>query len=111
MAMLKHMGELVAGAIKGYVDEDVKARNAAASMNITFAKPDAAMLEALKPTKAFTDENIKKAKEVGSKDPQKVMADFYKALAKWEKLSKSIGTDTNKLAEALYTEIYSKVTY
>ena len=110
-AMLKHMGELVAGAIKGYVDEDAKARSAAAKMGITFAKPDAKLEAELKPTKAFTDENIKRAKEIGSKNPEKVLEAFNKSLAKWEKLAPAIGNDTNKLADVLYREIYSKVTY
>ena len=53
--------------------------------------------------------NIENAKKFGVKDPAAIMDAHEKNLAKWKVLSKDIGRDINKFAEAMNREVYSKV--
>ena len=48
-------------------------------------------------------------KELGVKDPERIMAAFAKNLAKWEKISAEVGHDVDKFAAAIQREIYDKV--
>ncbi|MEQ8348028.1 MAG: C4-dicarboxylate TRAP transporter substrate-binding protein [Sneathiellaceae bacterium] len=53
--------------------------------------------------------NIDTAKGFGVKDPGAIIDAYNKNYAKWEKLSKEIGGDIDKMAELVWQEIYSKV--
>ena len=109
--MLKNLGGVVAHAVDGYVQEDGRAQAAADKAGIVFGQPGQGIVEALKPTPAFTQQIIKRAEKLGVKDPKNVMAIYEKALAKWQKIAATIGNDPGKLADALYTNIYSKIDY
>jgi TRAP-type C4-dicarboxylate transport system substrate-binding protein len=58
---------------------------------------------------AERDRNIDNAKKFGVKDPAAILDAHEKNLAKWKILSKDIGRDINKFAEAMNREVYSKV--
>ena len=55
------------------------------------------------------DRNIKVAEGFGVKDPAPIFAAYEKAFEKWQGLSKGIGRDVGKFADAIWTEVYSKV--
>jgi TRAP-type C4-dicarboxylate transport system substrate-binding protein len=52
--------------------------------------------------------NIENAKRFGVKDPGAIIEAFAKARKKWGNLSKEIGRDIGKFADALWREVYSK---
>ena len=58
---------------------------------------------------AERDRNIENAKKFGVKDPAAILDAHEKNLVKWKVLSKDIGRDINKFAEAMNREVYSKV--
>jgi len=53
--------------------------------------------------------NIKRYTGFGLKDAKGVLAAYKKNLAKWNKLSKVIGKDVDKMAAAVKREIYDKL--
>jgi TRAP-type C4-dicarboxylate transport system substrate-binding protein len=55
------------------------------------------------------DRNIKVARGFGVAEPEAILDAYTKATAKWQKLSKDIGRDPEKLEAALWTEVYSKL--
>ena len=55
------------------------------------------------------ERNIKVAEGFGVKDPAPVLAAYEKSFEKWQGLSKGIGRDVDKFADAIWTEVYSKV--
>jgi hypothetical protein len=58
---------------------------------------------------AQRDKNIADAKKFGVADPAAVIDAYAKAREKWAKMSPGIGRDIDKFADAIWTEIYSKV--
>lgn len=52
--------------------------------------------------------NIADAKKFGVADPDAVLDAYAAGLKKWSGLSKGIGRDIDKFADAIWTEIYSK---
>ena len=63
----------------------------------------------------FTEElNVSQAevaKKRGVKDPEAVIDAILKSLKKWEKIVAEVGYDQDKLADRLYTEVFSKIKY
>jgi TRAP-type C4-dicarboxylate transport system substrate-binding protein len=57
---------------------------------------------------AQRETNIANAKKFGVKDPGAIIDSYAKARAKWAGLSKGIGRDIDKFADAIWREIYSK---
>jgi TRAP-type C4-dicarboxylate transport system substrate-binding protein len=57
---------------------------------------------------AQRETNIANAKKFGVKDPGAIIDAYTKARAKWAGLSKGIGRDIDKFADAIWREIYSK---
>jgi TRAP-type C4-dicarboxylate transport system substrate-binding protein len=55
------------------------------------------------------DRNAKIAKGFGVADPEPILDAYAKAMEKWQRLSKDIGRDTDKLTAALWREVYSKI--
>src|SRR5262245_22204477 len=55
------------------------------------------------------DRNVTVAKSFGVADPGAILDAYAKATEKWQKLSKDIGRDPDKLTEALWREVYSKL--
>jgi len=53
--------------------------------------------------------NVATAKEHGVKNPDAILDYFEGAIAKWNRLSKDIGTDKEKFIQALQREIYGKI--
>ncbi|MFP6735426.1 MAG: C4-dicarboxylate TRAP transporter substrate-binding protein [Rhodospirillales bacterium] len=53
--------------------------------------------------------NIARYGKFGVKNPGKILDAYDKALAKWSKISKEVGTDIDKFAAAMKREIYDKV--
>jgi len=58
---------------------------------------------------AQRDKNIADAKRFGVADPAAVIDAYAKARAKWSGISKGIGRDIDKFADAIWNEVYSKV--
>lgn len=52
---------------------------------------------------------IETSKKLGVKEPEKLLDAYKKNLEKWKGLTANVGTDMNKLADLIWTEIYSKV--
>jgi TRAP-type transport system periplasmic protein len=59
--------------------------------------------------KVQREKNIADAKKFGVADPGAVLDAYATALKKWSGLSKGIGRDIDKFADAIWTEIYAKV--
>ena len=57
---------------------------------------------------AQREKNIADAKKFGVADPAAVIDAYAKARTKWATLSKGIGRDIDKFADAIWTEVYSK---
>ena len=82
-----------------------------ATKGVTLIKVDGKDFEALiNRYKAVERErNIENAKKFGVKDPAAIADAHERNLAKWKVISKGIGRDINKFAEAMNREVYSKV--
>ncbi len=92
----------------GYIKDDEVTRKLAIDAGVTFKRID--MGAQMKVYLANEETFIPKlGREMGSKNPEQVMAAYRKALSKWEKLSPEIGTDVDKLAAALKTHIYDRL--
>jgi TRAP-type transport system periplasmic protein len=52
---------------------------------------------------------IAASKKFGVKDPGRIIDAYKKNLAKWTRLTAGVGTNTDKLADLIWREIYSKV--
>jgi len=55
------------------------------------------------------ERNVSVAKGFGVKDPEAILDAHARNVEKWQKLSKDIGRDPDKLTEALWREVYSKL--
>jgi TRAP-type transport system periplasmic protein len=55
------------------------------------------------------ERNVGVAKGFGVKDPEAILDAHARNVAKWQTLSKDIGRDPDKLTEALWREVYSKL--
>jgi TRAP-type C4-dicarboxylate transport system substrate-binding protein len=55
------------------------------------------------------DINSKRFGKFGVKNPGKILDAYDKALVKWRKISKEVGTDIDKWAAALKREVYDKI--
>ena len=55
------------------------------------------------------ERNVRVAKGFGVADPEAILDAYARAIEKWQKLSKDIGRDPDKLTEALWREVYSKL--
>jgi TRAP-type transport system periplasmic protein len=55
------------------------------------------------------ERNVRVAKGFGVADPDAILDAYAKATEKWQGLSKGIGRDPDKFAEALWREVYSKL--
>jgi TRAP-type transport system periplasmic protein len=55
------------------------------------------------------ERNVSVAKGFGVKDPEAILDAHARNVAKWQTLSKDIGRDPDKLTEALWREVYSKL--
>jgi TRAP-type C4-dicarboxylate transport system substrate-binding protein len=52
---------------------------------------------------------IESSKKLGVKEPEKLLDAYKKNLEKWKGLTANVGTDMDKLADLIWTHIYSKV--
>jgi TRAP-type C4-dicarboxylate transport system substrate-binding protein len=55
------------------------------------------------------DRNVKVAKGFGVAEPEAILDAYAKAIEKWQRLSKTIARDIDKLTDALWREVYSKL--
>jgi TRAP-type transport system periplasmic protein len=55
------------------------------------------------------ERNVAVAKGFGVKEPEAILDAHMRNVTKWQKLSKDIGRDPDKLTEALWREVYSKL--
>jgi TRAP-type C4-dicarboxylate transport system substrate-binding protein len=55
------------------------------------------------------ERNVSVAKGFGVKDPEAILDAHARNVEKWQKLSKDIGRDPDKLTEALWREVYSRL--
>ena len=109
--MLKHLPAAQARVtIDGYIKGDISNLKIAADRGITIT-PGGAAFEAKLAQHVEAEKTAVPAalKELGVKDPERIMAAFAKNLAKWERLSAEIGHDVDKFAAAIQREIYDKV--
>ena len=96
--------------IDGYIKSDQQIIEAAKKKGVTVTKGGADFAAvAAKREAQQRDGNIKASKQFNVANPEKVLDAYEAAIKKWRKLSKEIGLDTNKFAEALQREVYSKV--
>jgi len=58
---------------------------------------------------AQREKNVADAKRFGVADPAAVIDAYAKARTKWAAMSKGIGRDIDKFADAIWNEVYSKV--
>ncbi|OGA47627.1 MAG: hypothetical protein A3G25_03625 [Betaproteobacteria bacterium RIFCSPLOWO2_12_FULL_63_13] len=109
--VFKEFPQLAADSvIEGYLYDDERVIKVAKDKGIKFIKPDAAFTKAVDAARAAE-------KEVAFADAKKrkvpnfpaVWAHHQRALAKWAKLSRDIGTDPKKFAQALWDNVYSKI--
>ncbi|MCG8382891.1 MAG: C4-dicarboxylate TRAP transporter substrate-binding protein [Gammaproteobacteria bacterium] len=96
----------------GYVKDEEEVAKLAKEKGVNFV-PSNPELSALK--NQFTEElNVSQAevaKKRGVKDPEAVIDAILKSLKKWEKIVAEVGYDQDKLADRLYTEVFSKIKY
>ena len=85
--------------------------NVIKTKGVKLVKPDASGFDALaiKYDEAQTARNIENAKNFGVSDPAAIIASYKKNLAKWTALTKDVGQDIDKLADLIWTHVYSKV--
>jgi TRAP-type transport system periplasmic protein len=110
---LKYAGHLVADmAISNFILSNEKALTDAIKDKgvkmVATEKPGFDQLVA-NYRKIQLERNIKVAEGFGVKDPAPILAAYDAAFEKWKGLSKGIGRDVEKLSDAIWTEIYSKV--
>jgi TRAP-type C4-dicarboxylate transport system substrate-binding protein len=59
--------------------------------------------------KQARETNIAKAKSLGVPNPAAIIDDYERTIEKWRPLSKQIGRDVDKFADALKREVFSKI--
>ena len=109
--MLKHLPAAQARVtIDGYIKGDISNLKSAADRGITITKGgadfEAKLAQHIKSEQTAVPAALK---ELGVKDPERIMAAFTKNLAKWEKISAEVGLDVDKFAAAIQREIYDKI--
>ncbi len=111
VAILKHAPRLIANTtIKGYMAEDKMVRREAPKRGITIVKAGDDILSSLKAHKAKEPGIIAQvAAKEGVKNPEAIIQAHLKNVAKWDKIHARIGDDVDKFAEALWTEVFSKL--
>ncbi len=108
---IKHAPMLVANTvINGYMAEDNEVRAAAKKRGVIITRAGEGMDRALA---AHKKKELKvvpgSAKKQGVKDPEAIVRAHLKNVAKWETIYAKTGDDVVKFAEALWTEVYSKL--
>ena len=96
-------------ALSAYLYRDTKILEDARSVGVTMTRGtgfDAVMKQRLELQRKI---NIDRFGKFGVKEPEKILAAYDKALAKWRELSKDIRNDVGKFAAALKREIYDKI--
>ncbi len=111
--MLKHMPTASAQAtLIGYVKADLDNRAWAAKRGLVFTKGGQEFTDLMakhrKGEMAAVPKAMKKVK-VKEKTAKRIMAAYLKNLKKWEKLTSGIGTDADKWAALLQSQIYDKI--
>ncbi len=110
---LKYAGYVTAEMALGnfVIKNEASLKEVMATKGVTMVKVDGKEFDDL--TKRYKaaerTRNIENAKKFGVKDPEAILDAYEKNLAKWKNLSKDIGRDINKFAEAMNREVYSKV--
>lgn len=92
------------------VSNEASLKNAIETKGVTLVKADkdfGLLTENYKKTER--DRIIAQHRQFGVQDPGAIMDAYEKTFAKWKGLSKDIGRDPKKFADAIMREIYSKV--
>lgn len=108
--IIKNLPQLVADINFSYLEEGQAAAEEAKKAGVNFYEMGPKM-------KASFDEflagevsvSVEKAKAAGVENPEDVIAILQKNVEKWHGIMDKIGYDREKYAEALWTEIYSKL--
>lgn len=110
-AMLKHMPRAVAAAIiDSYIKESDDVLEQVKGEGVSVVKGGQDFQAALVKYREGEDQAIPEgARKLGVQDPEKIMQIFIETYPKWEKLVADIGLDTEKYAQILDQEIYSKL--
>jgi len=96
--------------LRGYLPEDVEAKEMAREKGVKFLAPDEVLLEKMAAYKAKEASQVAGIAEGrGVENASDIIATFLENKAKWDGLSAEFGEDPKKYEEVLYREIYSKV--
>lgn len=110
-AHVKYLPLVVAnGGLTAYYFRDLEVAKQAKAHGVTF-EPPAKDLDWIvtERTKLQRKQNIARFGKLGVKNPEAILDAYAKTLAKWRGLSKEIGTDVDKYADAIKREIYDKL--
>ena len=101
---------VASAVIDAYIISDTKILARAKKKGVKFVKGGKDFDELVaKRIKAQRGDVIARSKRFNVKDAGKILDAYDKALEKWRRLSKDIGTDKAKFAAALKREIYDKI--
>jgi TRAP-type transport system periplasmic protein len=109
--MWKEMaGATSRATIVGYVDEDLEVKKLAQARGIAFVKGGDDFKAMMAKHRDAERKNLMAAfKNIGVKDPKRIMGKFDSLYPEWEKMSDTINNDVGKFAAALDQRIYSKI--
>ncbi|MCA8927337.1 MAG: C4-dicarboxylate TRAP transporter substrate-binding protein [Alphaproteobacteria bacterium] len=117
-AFVDNLVQAVVGIARAYEDDDASIRKEAEAKGIKWLTVDKSFEDAVEHMRQNdTARVIELAKSRGVKDPEPIVAKFKENIAKWTKIVNDINpgfwgdAEWAKYAEALNTEIYSKVSY
>lgn len=110
-AIVKEIPRLLADTvINGYLAEEDQIRDQAKAAGITFLPADEKFKQAVVSIQEREKEiGLADAKTRGVEDAEAVWDSHLKSLDKWERLSKEIGNDPQRFADALWEHVYSKL--
>ena len=111
-SLIRHFPEAVANTVITYFGQDGPALELAVKKGVKDGKLDAKFTAMWDKFIADEPERIKDvAKQRGMSDPTPLFDTYKKVYKKWEGIVANVGMDRQKFAQAMWDEIYSKVTY